>query len=255
MRLLLVGLFTRSAIPGPWPCFLLAGLLAGVCLAQSRAAEEVQSDEKGTYLGALFSQIADGRSENGPDARNSPRGSARSGVLITHVLADSPASRANLRRQDILLAWDGTPIRDAEHLAQLIRGARPAQKVKLRVLRAGREETLEATLALGPVLKLSSANRKVESGSSPPDKPPEKLTSAPRLASVSVTATPLEQGKLRLTIEYAGTDKPRVVTCEGAEAIAQAVQNLPERERNLVRIALQRLRNLEKTPPAPSGKR
>jgi len=54
---------------------------------------------------------------------------------------------------------------------------------------------------------------------------------------------------LRLTIEYSAIGKMQTVTCEAAE-IASVVQKLPERERNLVRIALQRLRNLE--TPRPS---
>jgi len=40
-----------------------------------------------------------------------------------------------------------------------------------------------------------------------------------------------------------------MVNGTGATEIANVVQNLPERERNLVRIALQRLRTINSAPP------
>jgi hypothetical protein len=47
---------------------------------------------------------------------------------------------------------------------------------------------------------------------------------------------------MKVTIEYyTDAGRLRTVTCQGAAEIASAVQKLPERERNLARIALQQL--------------
>jgi len=156
------------------------------------------------------------------------------GVVVTHVLPDSPAARADLRRGDILLEYDHKSIRDGDHLAQLIRDDRPARKVRLVYQRGAEVKTVEAVLALGPALKLASdrgGRETVGSGQ----------------GAVSVRATPLESGKMKVTIEYYATGKLQTVSCEGAAELARTVQKLPERERSLVRLALQRLRSLNTT--------
>jgi hypothetical protein len=139
----------------------------------------------------------------------------------------------------VILKYDDQKVRDCDHLARLIRADKPRRKVRLLVLRDRKEMTVDATLTLGPALKLSAAESASPSG-------------------VSVLATPLERGKMKLTIEYYATGRLHTVTCRGAAAdIASTVQKLPERERILVRIALQRLRKLnsEKTAPARATSR
>ena len=54
------------------------------------------------------------------------------GVLITAVAADAPAS-GNLRPGDVIVAVDGRPVRTAEELAPLIRGRRPGSRVRIRI--------------------------------------------------------------------------------------------------------------------------
>jgi hypothetical protein len=216
--------------------------------AQDRpAANEVRQDEKGTFLGALFcSPRAEpvATADAGITARAATGAARPTGVLVTYVLPDSPAARADLRRNDLVLEYDGRKVRDSDHLATLIRADRPDRKVRLLVQRARRDLTVEATLALGPPLRLARAEA--------PD-PVRGTAKANGPASVSVWATPLDSGKLKVAIEYYAGGRLKTVTCEGAEAeVDQAVRKLPERERNLVRVALQRLRTLHgEKAPAP----
>lgn len=60
------------------------------------------------------------------------------GVLITAVAADAPAS-GNLRPGDVIVAVDGRPVRTAEELAPLIRGRRPGSRVRIRIRRDGKQ--------------------------------------------------------------------------------------------------------------------
>jgi hypothetical protein len=199
---------------------LLLVLSLALLPAQGFCVDDVHQDEKGTYLGALFG------------------GHTRAGAVVTHVLPNSPAARADLRRNDVVLEYDRKTVRDANHLAQLIQADKPARKVPLVVLRGTRKLNVEATLALGLALKLANDN---------PEPPRPAAT-----PGVSVRATPLESGKVQWMIEYGLGNEKKVLTCEGtAKELAATIQKLPERERQLVRIALERLRSLD----APAKKK
>jgi hypothetical protein len=216
----------------------LLALTAALILAlpAGRADPSDPGEEKGTYLGALISAVPEVLYDQIPDL---PR---NQGVMVTHVLAESPAAQAGLRRHDVLLEYNDDKIRDCEHFARLIRADRPDHKVKLGLLRAGRKESVEATLALGPVLKIVQANR---AGSRDVVDVPRGTAKSGAPPSVSVAATPLDGGKLRVTIEYYqdGTGRLRTVTCEGTPSdIALEVQKLPARVKSLADVALDRIR-------------
>jgi hypothetical protein len=204
---------------------------------------EPAADTRGTYLGVLCAPVADAMHEQLPQL---PR---QQGVLVTRVLPDSPAATADLRRHDILLTYDGKKINDCEQLARLIRDDKAGRRISVTYLRAGREATADVTLIRGPALQLAEpkAGTGLARAANKPGAP----------ASVNVSATLLENGKLRVTIEYSpeGSDRTRTVTWEGEPSdVDGAVRALPERERSLARHALARLRTLG-TPPAPVERR
>ena len=214
---------------------LTAALLLLLPAARAQPSDD-PGEEKGTYLGVLISPVPEILYDQVPDL---PR---NQGVMVTHVLPESPASQAGLRRHDVLLEYNDDKVRDCEHFARLIRADRPDHKVKLGLLRAGRKETVEVTLALGPVLKIVQTNR---AGARDVAEVPRGTAKSGGPPSVSVAATPLEGGKMRVTIEYYqdGTGRLRTVTCEGTPAdIALEVQKLPARVKNLADVALDRIR-------------
>ncbi len=193
-------------------------LLPGLLRAQSRAANPQAADDKGTYLGILFGPVP----------------SATPGVQITHVLPDSPAAHAGLRRNDVLVEFDGQKVRGCDHLSGLIRDDKPERKVKLALVRDGKPLNAEATLTLGPALLL-----------------PGEAKSAP-VGSITVAAKPLPDGKMRVKVDYlAATGKPQSLVCEGSTgSIDDALKQLPERERLLVQKALERIRLLNTEKPS-----
>ena len=101
-------------------------VLPGLVCAQAKAPKPA-SEDKGTYLGILFAPVSTDKAAPVPLA----------GVQITHILPDSPADRAGLRRNDVLVEYDTHKVRDCEHLARLIHDDRPERKVKLSILRDG----------------------------------------------------------------------------------------------------------------------
>jgi hypothetical protein len=217
---------------------IFRGLLVVVfltCLAgQVRSADEVRSDEKGTFLGCLFASRTEG-------------GNRLTGAVLTHVLPSSPAARADLRRNDVILEYDRQSVRDANHLAQLIRADKPNRKVALVVQRGARRHNIDVTLALGPRLELAEGLKEPRTEPVGPPGP------GPAPASVTIRATPLVSGKVQWKIEYSAPTGKKVVTCEGTAAeLSSTLRKLPERERQLVRIALERLRALVRPRSSPS---
>ena len=69
------------------------------------------------------------------------------GALVSDVQSGSAADRGGVRRGDVITAIDGTPVTDynvlRNHVAQLL----PGTNAKLTVLRGGKEETVNVTLA------------------------------------------------------------------------------------------------------------
>src|SRR5437879_2534922 len=90
-------------------------LLASLSLRAQPPGPLSPVEEKGTYLGVLFSPVSEALYDQLPQL---PR---NQGVLITHVLPDSPGAHADLRRHDILLEYQQEKIHDCDHFARLIR--------------------------------------------------------------------------------------------------------------------------------------
>jgi hypothetical protein len=213
-----------------------------------------QDEEKGTYLGVLFAPISEVLYEHLPQL---PR---NQGVLVTHVLPDSPAVHAGLRRFDLLLQYQDHKIRDCDHLARLIQADKPDSKVRFIVVRAGKQITVDATLGLGPILRIAATTAAPPTPPLPRTEPPRGVAKPGGTAAVSVSATPLEPGKMKVSIEFyqEGTGRLRTVVCQGAdEAIDVEVKKLPEKEQRLVQAALQRIRelNIRQKPENPVDQR
>ena len=72
--------------------------------------------------------------------------SVGSGAIVERVEPGSPASRAGVRRGDIIVALGDTSIENTGDLLGALRDYRPGDTVQLTVVRGGGETTLEVTL-------------------------------------------------------------------------------------------------------------
>jgi len=188
-------------------------------------------EERGTYLGVLFAPVPDIIYDQVPQL---PRDR---GAVVSHVLPDSPAVKAGLRRNDILLQYGDEKVRDCEHLARLIRDDKPDHKVRLTYLRGGKETTAEVALALGPVLRIAQKGT---------DDQPRGTAKSANPAAVNIAATPLGGNSMKLTVEYYDVRAGRIlsVPCTGTpDEIDAQVTKLPDGVQKLVKVALRRLRD------------
>ncbi len=68
------------------------------------------------------------------------------GVVIQDVLDGQPAARAGVRRNDILVEFDGRPVSDVQKLRIQVADTPPGKRVPMVVLRDGQRQTMTVTL-------------------------------------------------------------------------------------------------------------
>lgn len=68
------------------------------------------------------------------------------GAIISSVQPGGPAERAGIRRGDVVVAFNGTPITDSNSLRNLVARTQPGTEVSLTLLRDNRERQVRVTL-------------------------------------------------------------------------------------------------------------
>lgn len=216
--------------------FLIA---ASPALAQTTTAPAAERDDKGTYLGILLAPVPEVLYDQLP---NLARGQ---GVVITHILPNSPAKKSGIERHDILLKYGDEKITGCEQCARLIQSDKKNRKLDLTLLRSGKEKKVEVVLAEGPVLLIGEV-KKAEV-KEPIDSRSEVKQAKP--ASVSVTATPLGSGNIKVTFEFyqEGTGRLKSISCSGTpkDIEEEAKKVLPSRVQGLAKKALERIQELD----------
>jgi serine protease Do len=126
-------------------------LTAGVALAQQPAPPPPSPPDEPTDQ--TFSFLIDGGGFLGIYAENISRenmgryhmGQVR-GVGVTQVIKDSPAEKAGLRKDDVILRIDGENVSSVRKLNRLVSEMAPDQSVKVSFSRGGSEQEVSATI-------------------------------------------------------------------------------------------------------------
>jgi S1-C subfamily serine protease len=74
----------------------------------------------------------------------------RAGAALTQVESGSPAAKAGLTTDDVVVEADGRKVASMIDLAAEIRTNEPGSTIRLKVLRNGKERTVEVTLTTAP---------------------------------------------------------------------------------------------------------
>jgi S1-C subfamily serine protease len=104
-------------------------LLVTPLLGQQRALPPLTAP--GASIGALV--------------RDSP---ARQNVVVTDVPRDTPAEKAGLRKDDVVIDFDGLPVESARRFKRIVAETPPGRTVKMTVERQGKR--LQLTITPGP---------------------------------------------------------------------------------------------------------
>jgi len=125
-------------------------LIAGMALAQEPAPPPQPPDEP---LEPNFSLLVDGGGFLGVYAENISREnmgryhmSQVRGVGVTQVIKDSPAEKAGLRKDDVILRIDGENVTSVRKLNRVVSELAPDQSVRVTVSRGGAEQEITATI-------------------------------------------------------------------------------------------------------------
>jgi serine protease Do len=91
-----------------------------------------------------------------PDVARTLKRPSYSGVVVSDVVAGSPAQRAGLRPGDVILEVDRTPVQRAQALRWKVAQAGPGSQLQVRVTRAGRPVLLAVTPIATPAVAAAS---------------------------------------------------------------------------------------------------
>ena len=80
------------------------------------------------------------------DAAATAGGVTRTGAEVIQVQPGTPAEAAGVKQGDVIVAIDGADVASAESLTGYVRQYSAGDKVKLTVIRSGKELTVTATL-------------------------------------------------------------------------------------------------------------
>jgi serine protease Do len=121
-----VGHFVASCGPGPVP------VAVGVVSVATRDVPAAKTNPKGLggaagYLGIMFEDTT-------------------KGAKVTSVLPNTPAAKANLKAEDIIMALSDKAVKDTESLLDALSLHKAGDTVVLKVLRGSEELKIEATL-------------------------------------------------------------------------------------------------------------
>lgn len=72
------------------------------------------------------------------------------GALVEEVTPNSPAEKAGVKVGDVILEYDGVPVRDVSHLQQMVGRTQVGKVVTLKVLRDGKTVELKAQIGERP---------------------------------------------------------------------------------------------------------
>jgi membrane-associated protease RseP (regulator of RpoE activity) len=95
--------------------------------------------EKVTYAGVNVVEVPEVVSKHLPI----PRGM---GLVVTEIVKGSPAERAGIRKDDILLKFDDQLLASQDQLRKLTRSRRSGDKVALTLMQEGKEKAVELVL-------------------------------------------------------------------------------------------------------------
>jgi serine protease Do len=122
---------------------VLATFLVSLAIANFASAKKYEERTKKGWLGVYVQDITK-EIEAAMDLKS------QKGVLVKDVVEDSPADEAGIRREDVILIFDGKELDDSDELIRVVRKASPGDEVKLLIVRDGKEKSISVILGKVP---------------------------------------------------------------------------------------------------------
>ncbi len=107
------------------------------------------------YLGVNIQSVT-------PDLSKAMKLEQETGVLVADVVSGGPADKAGIKAGDVIVKFDGKPVRDSHDLPMMVAGTKIGSDVPLVVVRNGKELKISAVIA-----KLDSGEGKLAENGRP----------------------------------------------------------------------------------------
>ena len=117
--------------------------------------------------------------------------SAQVGAVVNHVTPDSPAEKAGIKPGDILIAFNGKPLKNIRTLFRLLTSVPVGSKVEIDLIRDKKPEKVTAIIEEQPAGFQASITPRPEPQQSPTQ--PDVLAPFHPLAGIAVSAVPADQ--------------------------------------------------------------
>lgn len=98
------------------------------------------SDEGSGWLGVEIGEVT-------PEKSKDLRLPATRGVIVSEIEPDSPAAKAGLKQNDVILEYDGQNVEGTVQFRRLVRETPPGRTVNLSISRDGRTQNVSVELA------------------------------------------------------------------------------------------------------------
>ena len=143
---------------------IIALLLTGMSCTRAQTAPDPPrkpaASEQGKQRGWLGVSVGDVDAEEAAPAHTK----STAGALVRGVTESSPAEKAGIEEDDIIVEFSGKPIAGADDLVSAVRRAKPGDTVPVVVMRGTQKKTMQVTLSKFPA-------RAIELGMSMPRVP------------------------------------------------------------------------------------
>lgn len=144
-----VGVNTAIAARGQGIGFSIPASMAKGVISQLMEKGKVVRGWLGVIIQPITQEIAEGMGHESTD-----------GALISDISPGSPAEKASLKRGDVVVEFDGKPIKEFTSLSKLVAMKTPGTSSKLTVLRDGKRKDISVVLGEMPDDKTAVESRK-----------------------------------------------------------------------------------------------
>ncbi|MCS6815907.1 MAG: PDZ domain-containing protein [Blastocatellia bacterium] len=128
--------------------FLLAGILLASTLG-TKAEGTPRANPNEGYLGVYVTDLT-------PEKAKQLRTPGEYGVLVMEVAEESPAAKAGIKANDVIIEFNGVRVEGEVQFGRLVRETPPGRTVPVKIVRDGKTQELKVTLgsrrpiAIGP---------------------------------------------------------------------------------------------------------
>ncbi|MFH1373287.1 MAG: PDZ domain-containing protein [bacterium] len=124
-------------------CYLSIAVVVVAALLVSPLTAKSSKGSKTAWLG-VYTQTVDRNLASDNDL------SVKNGAFVNGIVEDSPAEKAGLREDDIIIGFNGSKIRDSDDLIEAITDAYPGDDVTFQIIRDNDKMELKVTLGKKP---------------------------------------------------------------------------------------------------------